>query len=168
MNSKPLGSNGTYEVVEVTIYKSIKRNLAPICDDAYIVTGGTIGDTIDIQCDVGCGTSNPTVASTIVKCTSYSSLNNWAMGIVYKFHYNLKYINVLKLEGEAKIRVYLPIGVSDYELYWTGGNWKNVNSGGGDWEPRLKIDTRYRPSHDDVSSSIYNTSPSFFFSIINI
>jgi hypothetical protein len=86
MSSKPLGSNTTHEVVEVTIYASFRRDSGTICNDAYIATGGTIGSTIDIKCDFGCGTSNPTVASTFVKCTSYSILNNWSMGIIYFFN----------------------------------------------------------------------------------
>jgi hypothetical protein len=87
MSSKPLGSNTTHEVVEVTIYASFRRDYnTQKCDDAYIATGGTIGETIDIQCDVGCGSSNPTVASKFVKCTSYSILNNWSMGIIYFFN----------------------------------------------------------------------------------
>jgi hypothetical protein len=87
MSSKPLGSNGTHEVVEVTIYASYRRDYisTQICNDAYIATGGVLGYTFNIKCDVGCGTSNPIVASTIVKCTSYSILNNWSMGIVYIF-----------------------------------------------------------------------------------
>jgi hypothetical protein len=85
MSSKPIGSNATYEIVEVTIYASIKRDYKTnqICDDAYIASSNPIGNTIDIVCDVGCGNYNVTVASTIVECTSYSIVNNWAMGIVY-------------------------------------------------------------------------------------
>ena len=80
MSSKVIGGNATYEAVELTIYVSYKRDhiLTQICDDSYIANGGVIGNQFTIDCDIGC--SNPISISAIVKCTAYSTLNNWSMG----------------------------------------------------------------------------------------
>ena len=53
------------------------------------------------------------------------------------------------------------MGISDYELHWKSGNWRDLATGIGlGWEQRLKIDTKPRPSHDGTNIAMQNTSPS--------
>ncbi len=91
--------------------------------------------TAALKCQIGCGNSSIT-DTPILKCTSFSAINDWAI-------------------GEDKIIASIP-KTEVYAASYTGSAWLALQkSTGSDWEVRITLDTTTRYDTGKI-----NTSPS--------
>lgn len=99
------------------------------CNQSTIDNQQYIASVNNLRCQVGCYQQNQIVGTTLGKCKAFSISNDWSM-------------------SENRFVFQIP-KTSHYEISFTGKYWKTLkyntpNVSLGNWEIRLKIDSRIR------------------------
>ncbi|RNA15393.1 integrin beta A, partial [Brachionus plicatilis] len=93
------------------------------CDDTKILNGNLIGDTGAINCVTGCTPTTFNIDSKVI-CSDYSLSNDWSGGQRSTL---VTFVSPVYTEGT-----------------FTGGAWLTLNTGGGSWELRFKMNLTKR------------------------
>jgi hypothetical protein len=141
------GSNLNYAYIYIYNYKLIELRYyflsfiswrlsygsETFCNSNVIASGSIIGPNYDILCVKNCLLSNQKVGSTVIKCVSFSNLNDWTYG-AYTWQFTFPLSN-------------------DIEIDFSGSAWAALVVNGGNWEVKYTFSTLNRTDTGRVNSS---------------